>query len=102
MAWLTSLSCLGAGLFLANGVPHFVQGISGESFPTPFAKPPGKGLSSPLLNVWWGMVNLAVGVLLFRAGHLVSGGALPLGLFLLGVAAMSTMLAVNFAGKHKG
>ena len=26
-----------AGLFLANGTPHFVQGISGNWFPTPFA-----------------------------------------------------------------
>lgn len=39
-----------AGLFLCNGVPHTVAGLSGRSFPTPFAKPPGKGLSSPLVN----------------------------------------------------
>ena len=32
-----------AGFFLVNGVPHFVQGISGNSFQSPFARPPGVG-----------------------------------------------------------
>jgi hypothetical protein len=50
-----------AGLFLANGVPHFVQGISGHWFQTPFASPPGVGESSPVVNVLWGFLNLAVG-----------------------------------------
>jgi hypothetical protein len=45
------VACFFAGAFLANFVPHFVHGISGDRFPTPFANPPGKGLSSPTLNV---------------------------------------------------
>lgn len=54
------------GAFLANGVPHFVQGISGEPFQSPFAKPPGVGESSPLSNVLWGFGNLLAGVLLLH------------------------------------
>ena len=54
-------------MFLANGVPHFVQGISGHRFQTPFASPPGVGESSPVVNVLWGFFNLAVGfALLFE------------------------------------
>jgi hypothetical protein len=26
-----------------------------------FAKPPGKGLSSPTINVLWGLLNLVIG-----------------------------------------
>jgi len=50
-----------SGLLLANGVPHFVQGISGAPFQTPFASPPGVGESSAVVNVLWGFFNLAVG-----------------------------------------
>jgi hypothetical protein len=56
-----------SGLFLANGVPHFVQGISGHWFPSPFASPPGVGESSPVVNVLWGFANLAVGFALLWA-----------------------------------
>jgi hypothetical protein len=52
-----------------------VNGVSGRPFPSPFASPPGKGLSSPLINVLWGLFNVAVGyVLICRLGdfHLVS------------------------------
>jgi hypothetical protein len=52
------------GAFLVNAVPHFVNGVSGRSFPTPFASPPGKGMSSPTVNVLWGTLNLAIGYLL--------------------------------------
>ena len=60
MKWYHYIACFFAGLFLANTVPHFVHGISGESFPTPFAHPPGKGLSSPTINVVWALGNLVV------------------------------------------
>lgn len=48
------------GAFLANFIPHFVAGVSGRAFPSPFAKPPFRGLSSPAVNVLWGLFNLAV------------------------------------------
>jgi hypothetical protein len=66
MAWYFYVLEVLGGMFLANGVPHFVQGISGNPFPSPFAKPPGQGDSSPLVNVVWGFGNLVAGVLLLH------------------------------------
>jgi hypothetical protein len=64
LPWYIHLLQFVAGLFLANGVPHFVQGISGNWFQTPFASPSGVGESSPIVNVLWGFLNLAVGLAL--------------------------------------
>ena len=50
MAWYVYVAHVLGGAFLANAVPHFVNGISGRPFPSPFAAPPGKGESSPLVN----------------------------------------------------
>ncbi len=47
-----------AGLFLTNGVPHFVLGSAGQKHMTPFAKD-----STALINVVWGFVNFALGLL---------------------------------------
>ena len=58
------------GTFLANAIPHFVSGMMGRPFQTPFAKPPGKGLSSSTVNVLWGAFNIVAGyVLLFQVGN---------------------------------
>jgi hypothetical protein len=43
MAWYHYVLEVVSGLLLANGVPHFVQGISGQPFQSPFASPPGVG-----------------------------------------------------------
>lgn len=64
MPWYIYLAYFFGGAFLANAVPHYVNGISGRPFPTPFAKPPGRGLSSPLVNVLWATFNVVVGYLL--------------------------------------
>jgi len=41
----------------------------GRAFQSPFAKPPGEGLSSATVNVLWGALNMAIGyVLIFRVG----------------------------------
>jgi hypothetical protein len=93
------VACLFAGMFLANVVPHFTQGISGNRFPTPFAKPPGKGLSSPLANVLWGLLNMIPGYLLFRVGKVASDGDIGLVIFFVGIAAISIMGSLNFAKK---
>jgi hypothetical protein len=97
---MTTSACFFAGLFLANVVPHFVHGISGDRFPTPFAHPHGKGLSSPTVNVVWALFNLVAGCLLFRVGHVSSGDNSALAIFFAGIAAMSTTLSVRFAKKH--
>jgi hypothetical protein len=90
-----------AGAILANVVPHFVHGISGDRFPTPFAKPPGKGLSSPILNVVWSLFNLVLGYLFFRAGKVSSGGDTALVAFFLGIAGLSIGSSLRFAHKHR-
>jgi len=97
MTWYNYVASFLAGMFLANVVPHFVHGISGDRFPTPFAHPPGKGLSSPTTNVIWALVNLIVGYVLFRVGKVSSGGNLALGVFFAGIAAVSMWLSVLFA-----
>jgi hypothetical protein len=60
MNWLHNLSYFFAGAFLANAVPHFVSGVMGRPFQSPFAKPPGKGLSSSSVNVLWGFANFVI------------------------------------------
>ena len=50
-----------SGMFLANGVPHFVKGITGEKHVTPFKRP-----SSALTNVLWGSANFILGFLLLH------------------------------------
>jgi hypothetical protein len=87
-------------MILANAVPHFVNGVSGDPFPTPFAKPPGKGLSSPIVNVLWALFNLVVGAILCRAGQVSGGGRLESVIFFAGIAAISIMSSVRFAKKH--
>ena len=60
MHWTWVADFFGAAL-VANAVPHFVNGISGQPFPTPFADPPGRGESSPVVNVLWAAFNVALG-----------------------------------------
>lgn len=60
MLWHQVAANFFGGVFLANFVPHFVAGVSGRSFPSPFARPPFRGLSSPAVNVLWGLFNLAL------------------------------------------
>lgn len=70
MPWLDALSYFFGGVFLTNALPHFINGVMGRPFQTPFAKPPGKGLSSSRTNVLWGFFNLLVGYLLIcRVGQ---------------------------------
>jgi hypothetical protein len=101
MHWYNFVSCFFAGAFLANTVPHFVHGISGDRFPTPFANPPGKGLSSSTVNVIWALFNLALGYVLFCEGQIVSSNYLSILVFFAGIAAISIPMSVRFAEKHK-
>lgn len=81
-----------AGTFLCNGIPHLVSGLRGDPFPSPFAKPPGKGNSGPVVNFLWGTANLLIGgaitcyahpvLLLSTAGLALLAGWLTCGLML--------------------
>ena len=88
-------------MFLANFVPHFINGVSGNAFPTPFANPPGKGLSTPVINVLWAMFNLLVGYLLLRFSKTTSQNKLSILLLFIGIICMSVMLSLTFVDKMK-
>ncbi len=64
MRWYHYIAYFFGGAFLANALPHLGNGISGHPFQSPFASPPGEGLSSSMVNVLWGFFNLAIGYLL--------------------------------------
>ena len=100
MIWYVYVAWFFAGAFLGNFVPHFVNGISGDRFPTPFAKPPGRGLSSPVVTVLWGLLNLAVGFLLFRAAKVSGGDTVTLAILFAGIAAISIPSSISFAKKQ--
>lgn len=55
-----------AGMFLANAIPHVLAGPLILALPTPFSGGPGT-LSSPMVNVLWGLSNIAIGWLLLVA-----------------------------------
>jgi hypothetical protein len=97
MSWYAYLAYFFAGVFLANGIPHFVHGISGKEFSSPFANSVGTGESSPIVNVIWGTVNFLIGyVLIFKVGHFHIG--LTVGALMVGLGAVITAvgLAWNF------
>jgi hypothetical protein len=80
------------GAFLCNSIPHLASGLRGEVFPTPFAKPRGRGPSSPIVNFLWGAFNFLIGVLLLSSREVAVGlnpgfaslaaGALVIGIYL--------------------
>jgi hypothetical protein len=96
MDLLIYLACFAGGAFLANGVPHFVAGISGKEFHSPFAKPPGKGYSSAVVNVIWGFINLVIAFILLKLA-----GAFDLAFswktLLIGLGALITALSLAVA-----
>jgi len=99
MEWYYYLACFFAGLFLTNALPHFMHGISGNRFPTPFAKPPGKGLSSPTVNVLWALANLIIGYILLIAGKVSPINIWTLLTFFAGVVFISIVLSITFINK---
>jgi len=101
MKWYHYIAAFFAGAFLTNVVPHFVNGISGNPFPTPFADPPGKGLSSPLTNVLWALFNLVIGYLLLRISKMNAKNKPALLIFFVGIVCMSIMLSIAFVDKVK-
>ena len=97
MSWYAYLAYFLAGALFANGVPHFVNGVSGRRFQSPFARPPGVGESSPLTNVVWGFCNFVAGCLLVWAvGGLAFGFNADMLVLAMGVFVASAGLAVYF------
>jgi len=98
MSWYDYLAYLFAGAFLANSIPHFIHGISGKKFPTPFARPMVKGKSSPVVNVIWGVINFLIGyALVFGVGQFQFGFTLDALMLILGGFVLSIAMALILA-----
>ncbi len=103
MNWLWLLSYFFGGIFLTNAIPHFVSGLMGRPFQSPFAKPPGKGLSSATVNVLWGFFNALVGYLLVaHAGVFHPRATSHIIAFGLGALLISIFSARHFGQFHGG
>jgi len=98
MSWFHVPAYFFAGVFFANFVPHFVSGVLGRTFPTPFATPPFRGQSSSRVNVLYGLCNLAVAyTLLSRVGDFEPRNPLHAGIFGLGLTLWSLMITRSLA-----
>ena len=96
--WLDYLAWFVGGAALTNAIPHFVAGLMGRPFQSPFAKPPGQGLSSSRTNVLWGAVNLILAyLLLVRVGRFEFGSSAD-----VGAAGLGGLLIGLFSASHFG
>jgi hypothetical protein len=103
MMWLHDLSYFFGGAFLTNAIPHFVSGVTGRPFQSPFAKPPGEGLSSSTINVLWGFFNLVIAYLLiWRVGEFDARSTEHVTVLGLGVLLMALLTARLFGRFHGG
>jgi len=88
MEWYQYLAAFFSGAFLSNAIPHFVKGVCGDKFPTPFSKPPGKGL------------NIIIGYVLWHASMIKPGNHPGMAVFFVGFVLMAIMASKNFAEKY--
>jgi uncharacterized membrane protein YkvI len=103
MAWYAYVAYFFGSAFLVNAIPHFTSGVSGRRFPSPFASAPGKGESSPMVNVLWGALNLAVGYLLVcRVGDFHLHQTASVVAFAAGGLLMGVLLAHSFGRVYSG
>jgi hypothetical protein len=83
-----------AGLFAANGTPHFIKGVMGQKHQTPFGKP-----SSALVNVCWGWINFVVAAIFLHFGHVRTHEYRAFALLSIGGLLMGLLLATVWS-KH--
>jgi len=101
--WFHLVAYFFGAVFFANAFPHFLQGVSGSPFQSPFAHPPGEGLSSSVANVAWGLFNLgAAYMLLGRVGRFHHRTTSHILVFAVGFAAMALQLGWYFGRFHGG
>jgi hypothetical protein len=104
MSWYDGAALFFGGMFLANFFPHYIAGVSGVRFYTPFATPPFRGLSSPVVNILYALFNLAlayallvvVGSLELRHGSSVEVSAAGFGFASVFIARSVTKLRGSF------
>jgi hypothetical protein len=103
MNWLWLASYFFGGVFAANAVPHFAAGTMGRAFQSPFATPPGRGLSSATVNVVWGFCNAVVGyVMVARVGAFDPRATSHVLAFGLGALLIGIVSARHFGQYHGG
>jgi hypothetical protein len=91
MDWPYLISYFFGGAFLCNAIPHLASGLTGRPLQSPFAKPPGQGLSSSTINVLWGVFTLVVAYILtcrvgdFSLRSTVHAATLGLGFLFIGL-----------------
>lgn len=91
------------GVFFANGAPHYVSGVLGRAFQSPFAKPPGKGYSSSYVNVLWGLFNWVIAYfLILKVGTFDAHNNLHFGALIAGAGIGGLILAKAFGDIHGG
>ncbi|HCX84051.1 MAG TPA: hypothetical protein DHV14_02715 [Micrococcales bacterium] len=88
-----------AGALLVNAVPHGVAAVQGRPFPSPFADPPGVGLSPPPVNLAWSAVNALAGATLLRRS---AGTTAERTSAVVGGLAMGAVLAFHFGSVQAG
>jgi hypothetical protein len=103
MDWGHGISYFFGGAVFANAIPHFVSGLMGRPFQSPFARPPGQGLSSSAVNVLWGFFNFAVAyALLCRVGDFDVRSIVDVSAAGAGALLASVLLARTFGRFHGG
>lgn len=103
MNWFHFAAYVLAGALFANFVPHFVSGVLGRKFPTPFASPPFRGLSPSWANVLYGVANLALAyALLSGVGTFEPRSALHASAFGLGLTLWALMVSRSLARIESG
>jgi hypothetical protein len=101
--WTHLVSYFFGGIFLANAIPHLVSGQMGRPFQSPFAKPPGEGLSSSRVNVLWGSFNLVLAYgLLLQVGTFEVRNPAHAGAAAAGGLLISVFCAGHFGRFHGG
>jgi hypothetical protein len=103
MNWLPLVSYFFGGAFAANAIPHLAAGTMGRAFQTPFAKPPGQGLSSSTVNALWGSFNAIIAYLLVaHVGEFHLRSWSHIFAFGLGALLINMMSARHFGQFHGG
>jgi len=103
MHWFIFPAYFFGGAFLANALPHLGNGISGRPSQSPFASPPGQGLSSSTVNVVWGFLNLVIAYLLIvRIGRFDLRNNLHVALAGAGILLLAILMGRHFGQFHGG
>ena len=89
------VSAVLSGTVAANGLFHFLHGVLDyRDFPAPFAEVLGRGLTSDVSNIIWGLFNLILAAILVqRHRNTEALGRVQFALFfLLGLVGVSLLL----------